>query len=166
MTLKESFRYPHPTNEVVSRLVAAQVALLAGGILAFDRPGLLPLLLYGFTARVLAGPRWSPMAQLAQRVLLPAVGSPRRPTAGPPKRFAQGIGLVVTGGALLSWLVLGHDEAGRGLLGILLVFSALEAALGLCAGCLVFRWLMRRGWIAEETCERCHDLTFTARDTA
>lgn len=166
MSLKESFRYPHPTNEVVSRLVAAQVTLLAGGILAFDLAGLLPLLVYGFAARVLAGPRWSPMALLADRVLLPALGTPRRPTAGPPKRFAQGIGLVVSGAALVSWLVLGHAEAGRGLLGILVLFAMLEAVLGLCAGCLLFRWLMRWGWIPEETCERCHDLTFPARDTA
>ena len=166
MSLKETFRYPHPTNEVVSRLVAAQVALLAGSILAFDLPWLLPLLVYGFAARVLAGPRWSPMAQLAQRILLPALGHPRRPAAGPPKRFAQGIGLAVSGGALVSWLVLGQAGVGRGLLGILALFATLEAALGFCAGCVVFGQLMRRGWIPQETCERCQNLSFPAGDAA
>jgi hypothetical protein len=159
MSLKEAFRYPHPTNEVVSRLVAAQVALLAGSILAFDRPWPLPLLVYGFAARVLAGPRWSPMARLAQRVLWPALGRPRRLAAGPPKRFAQGIGLVVSGGAMAAWLILGQAGVGWGLLGVLVLFATLEAALGFCAGCVVFGQLMRWGWIPQETCERCNNLT-------
>jgi len=164
MSLKEAFRYPHPTNEVVSRLVAAMVALLTGSILALDLSWLLPVLVYGFAARVLAGPRWSPMAQLAQQVLLPALGSPRRPAAGPPKRFAQGIGLAVSGAALVAWLLLGQAGIGRGLLGILVLFATLEAVLGFCAGCLVFRQLVRWGWIPQETCERCSNLTFPARD--
>ena len=166
MSLKEAFRYPHPTNEVVSRLVAAMVALLAGSILAFDLPRLLPLLVFGFLARVLAGPTWSPMAWLAHRVLLPALGNPRRPTAGPPKRFAQGIGLLVSGAALTSWLVLGQAGIAQGLLGVLVLFAVLEAVLGFCAGCLVFRQLMRWGWIPQETCERCNHLTLPARNTA
>jgi hypothetical protein len=163
---QEVFRYPHPTNEVTARLVAGMVALLGGGILAFDLPGLLPLLVYGFAARVAAGPTLSPMAQLASRVLLPALSNPHRPTAGPPKRFAQGIGLVVSGSAMVCWLALGQVAVGRGLLGVLVVFATLEAALGFCAGCVVFRQLMRWGWIPEETCERCNNLTFPARHPA
>jgi len=163
---KEVFRYPHPTNEVTARLVAGMVALLGGGILVFDLPGLLPLLVFGFAARVVAGPTFSPMAQLARRVLLPALGNPHRPTAGPPKRFAQGIGLVVSGSAMISWLALGQVAVGRGLLGVLVLFATLEAALGFCAGCVVFRRLMRWGWIPQETCERCNNLTFPARNPA
>jgi hypothetical protein len=163
---KEVFRYPHPTNEAAARLVAAMVALLGGSILAFELPTLLPLLVYGFAARVIAGPTFSPMAQLANRVLVPALGNPRRPTAGPPKRFAQGIGLVVSGAALVSWLVLGQVAAGRGLLGVLVLFATLEAALGFCAGCAVFRRLMRWGWVPQETCERCNDLTLPAGNAA
>jgi hypothetical protein len=163
---KELFRYPHPTNEVAGRLVAGMVALLGGSILVFDLPVLLPLLVYGFAARVLAGPTYSPMAQLASRVLLPTLGNPRRPTAGPPKRFAQVIGLAVSGSALVAWVALGHDTLGRGLLGILVVFATLEAGLGFCAGCAVFRQLMRWGWIPAETCERCNNLALPARNAA
>ena len=166
MSVKEIFLYPHPTNEVAARLVAGMVALLGGSILVFDLPWLLPLLFYGFAARVVAGPTLSPMAQLATRVLLPALGNPRRPTGGPPKRFAQGIGLVVSGGALTAWLALGQAGVGRGLLGVLVLFATLEATLGFCAGCVVFRQLMRRGWIPQETCERCNNLTRPARNAA
>jgi hypothetical protein len=117
------------------------VALPGEGILVFDVPELLPLLVYGFAARVVAGPALSPMAQLAGRVLLPALGNPRRPTAGPPKRFAQGIGLGVSGAALICWLVRGQASLARGLLGVLVLFATLEAALDFCAGCAVFRRL-------------------------
>ena len=140
------------------------VALLGGTILALDLPWLLPALVYGFAARVLAGPRLSPMAQLADRVLVPALKTRRRPTAGPPKRFAQAIGLLVSGGALVGWLGLGQEAVGRGLLAILVLFAALEAGLGFCAGCVVFRQLMRWGWIPREACDRCQDLTLPARD--
>lgn len=166
MSPNETFHFPHPVNEVTARLVAGMVALLAGAILAFDLPWLLPALVYGFAARVLSGPRLSPMAQLASRVLLPALGNPRRPTAGPPKRFAQGIGLAVSGGALVTWLGLGQANVGRALLGILVASATLESALGLCAGCVVSRQLMRWGWIPRETCERCQDLTLPARNLA
>lgn len=166
MSIRAAFGYPHPSNEVAARLVAGMVALLGGAILALDRPGLLPLLVYGFAARVLAGATLSPMAQLAHRVLLPALGNPRRPTAGPPKRFAQGIGLAVSGAALVSWLALGQADLGRALLGLLVLFAILEAGFGFCAGCVVFRQLMRRGWIAQETCERCSNLSLPARHTA
>jgi hypothetical protein len=160
---KELFRYPHPTNEVAGRLVAGMVALLGGSILVFDLPALLALLVYGFAARVLAGHRYSPMAQLATRVLLPVLGNPRRPTAGPPKRFAQGIGLAISGAALVCWVGLGQTALGQGLTGILVLFATLEAAVGFCAGCVVFRQLMRWGWIPEQTCERCNNLTLPTR---
>lgn len=166
MRARETLRYPHPTNEVASRLVAGMVALLGAAILAFDQPGLLPVLVYGFAARVLAGPRFSPMAQLATRVLVPALGNPRRPTAGPPKRFAQGLGLVVSGGALISWLAVGQAAVTRALLGLLVAFALLEAAVGFCAGCVVFRQLMRWGWVPGETCERCRNLTLSTQNPA
>jgi hypothetical protein len=166
MNVRQTLHYPHPTNEVAARLVAGMVALLGVAILALDEPRLLPALVYGFAARVVAGPRFSPMGLLAVRVLVPVLGNPHRPTAGPPKRFAQGIGLAVSGAALVSWLLLGHAESGRALLVVLVAFALLEAVVGFCAGCVVFRYLMRWGWIPEETCERCQNLTLPTHDPA
>ena len=48
-------------------------------------------LAYGFIARVLSGPRLSPLARLATAVVAPRLGAPK-PVPGPPKRFAQAIG--------------------------------------------------------------------------
>ncbi|MGH9271283.1 MAG: DUF4395 family protein, partial [Ilumatobacteraceae bacterium] len=60
-----------------------------------------PPLALGFLARVLAGPTLSPLGQLATRVVAPRLGRPRL-VPGPPKRFAQSIGLALTTAAVAS----------------------------------------------------------------
>jgi hypothetical protein len=62
--------------------------------------------------------------------------------------------------------VLGQPDLGRALLRVLVGFTTLEATLGFCAGCVVFRQLMRWGWAPEETCERCNNLSFSAGNAA
>jgi hypothetical protein len=83
-------------NDVATRVTASCIALIAIAALVFRQPWLIALLAYGFVARVLAGPRLSPLALLVTRVIVPKLGLPTRPVAGPPKRFAQSIGAVVT----------------------------------------------------------------------
>ena len=56
-------------------------------------------------------------------------------------------------------LGLGLQTAAGIMLGVLVVFATLEAALGFCAGCWAFGHLMRLGVIPEETCEACADIT-------
>ena len=80
-------------------------------------------------------------------------------TPGPPKRFAQGIGLAFSTTAAVLALGLGLHTAAGIVLGVLVVFATLEAALGFCAGCWAFGHLMRLGVIPEETCEACADIT-------
>ena len=70
--------------------------------LMFREWWLLVPLVYGFAARVLTGPTLSPLGQLATRVITPRVRVEHRFVPGPPKRFAQGIGLAFTGGAALG----------------------------------------------------------------
>jgi hypothetical protein len=67
---------------------------------------LVALIAAGFVARVLTGPRLSPLRQLTTKVIAPRLGKPRL-VPGPPKRFAQGMGAVITVGALL-FLASGH----------------------------------------------------------
>ena len=61
---------------------------MAVATIALDQPLITLLLAYGFIARVLAGPRLSPLAILVTKVIVPKVGLPYRPVEGPPKRFA------------------------------------------------------------------------------
>ena len=158
---REIFSFPHPANEYAARLVAGMVASLSLVIVIFDLPWLLFALLYGFAARVLTGPTLSPMGLLATRVLVPLAGSPDKPVAGPPKRFAQAVGLGFATTALLLYYAAGSVTAAYVVLAVLIFFALLEAVVGFCTGCFVFGYLMRWGLIPRETCEKCENLDFS-----
>ena len=152
------FSFPNPVNEVAARVVAGGVLTLALITLVADLPGLLVPLTLGFWARVLTGPTLSPLGQLATRVIAPRLSPQGRPVPGPPKRFAQGIGVVVTTAATVCWLA-GVWWAAEVLLGLLVVFAFAESVLGFCAGCQIFAILMRRGVIPDSVCQECGDIS-------
>ena len=153
--LGQVFSFPHPVNEVAARMVAGMVATMTVVIIVFDARWLMFLLAYGFLARVLTGPTLSPIGLLATRVLVPLSKIPVKPVAGPPKRFAQTIGLLFSTTALVLTFGFAMPSAAQVVLGVLLTFALLEAVAGFCAGCFVFGYLMRWGFVPEETCERC-----------
>ncbi|MBM3957116.1 MAG: DUF4395 domain-containing protein, partial [Gemmatimonadetes bacterium] len=161
--LNRFFSFPHPVNEVSSRFVAAGVVVMAALAIGLGLSWLTAVLAAGFLARVLAGPRLSPLALFVTRVLVPALGSPERLIAGPPKRFAQAIGFVFATAAAVLWLGFGLSVAAYGVLGALIVAAFLEAAFALCLGCRVFNLLMRTGLIPESVCEDCRDWEARAR---
>ena len=107
---RQVFSFPNPVNEISARIVAGGVVLLAAATIVFDQPWLMIPLAYGFLARVLTGPTLSPLGQLSVRVLTPLLDATPRPVPGPPKRFAQGIGLVFSTTAAI--LALGFGEGG------------------------------------------------------
>jgi hypothetical protein len=152
------FSFPDPVNEVSARLVATGVVLMTVAIVAFDLQWLTLVLAYGFVARVLTGPTLSPLGQLVTRVVTPRLPFEPRYVPGPPKRFAQGVGVAFSVTAAVLALVFDAWGAAQVVLGLLAVAAFLEAALGLCLGCKVFALLMRTGLIPAEVCERCADL--------
>ena len=77
------FSFPNPVNEKAARVVAGGVVLMSLAVLVFDAHWILIPLVFGFAARVMAGPRFSPLGQLATRVVAPRLGRPRL-VAGPP----------------------------------------------------------------------------------
>lgn len=150
--------FPNPVNEVSARLVAGGVVLLAAATLAIDQPLLLVPLAYGFWARVLTGPKLSPLGQLVTRVVTPALPVEPKYVPGPPKRFAQGIGAAFTTTALVLHFAFGLAGAADVLIGVLLVFATLESVFAFCMGCTVFGWLMRAGVIPASVCAECNDI--------
>jgi hypothetical protein len=157
MSLRPAF--PQQVNEVVARTVAGGVLALAIAAIAAGAPWLAIVLAVGFLLRVGWGSRLSPLSLLASRVIVPRLGLAPRPVAGPPKRFAQLIGLVFSSAAIvLFYAVSGADAAGYVVLGALAMAATLESVLGICLGCMAFGGLMRLGVIAPEVCERCNDL--------
>ena len=112
---------------------------------------------YGFLARVASGPTLSPLGQLATRVIAPRLGAPR-PVPGPPKRFAQAIGAVVTC-TLVVFVAVGLPALAQALLVLMIVFAGLESICALCVGCKIFGVLMKVGLIPAETCEACNNIS-------
>lgn len=153
------FTYPNPVNDNVGRAVAAGVVVMSVVAIALDQPWILIPLAYGFWARVLAGPRFSPLALVASRVVVPWLGRAPKPVPGPPKRFAQGMGVVFSTTALILAFGFGLTTAAWAVLALLVVAAFLEAAFGICLGCRVFSLLMRVGVIPESVCEECADLS-------
>jgi len=152
------FSFPNPVNEVSARLVAGGVVALSLSAIVFDLPWLTAVIAYGFVARALSGPTLSPLGQLVTRVLTPRLPFAAKPVPGPPKRFAQGIGAVLSTAAAV--LALGFDltTAAYVLLGLVVVAATLESVFAFCVGCKIFAVLMRVGVIPEEICEECNNI--------
>ncbi|HEX3334021.1 MAG TPA: DUF4395 domain-containing protein [Acidimicrobiales bacterium] len=160
--LRTLFSFPNPVNEVSARLVAAGVLLMVVLTITLDLKWATAVIFYGFVARVLTGPTLSPLGQLVTRVITPRLHLAARPVAGPPKRFAQGMGVAFSGTALVLTL-LGYWTAAEVALGLLACAALLESAFAICLGCTAFALLMRAGVIPEEVCERCNDIWVTTR---
>jgi Domain of unknown function (DUF4395) len=154
--MRALFSFPNPVNEKAARVVASGVLVAVLVTLATSWYWLLIPLAYGFWARVLTGPTLSPLGWIAQNVVAPRLG-PKRPVAGPPKRFAQGIGAVMSTMALVLALAVSH-QAADGVLIVLVVAAGLESIFGYCVGCKFFGLLMRAGLVPETVCEECADI--------
>jgi Domain of unknown function (DUF4395) len=150
--------FPNPVNEKAARVVAGGVLLLGIATLASGWTWLLAVLAVGFWLRVAAGPRFSPLGQLATKAIAPRLGPPKL-VPGPPKRFAQTIGAVLTTTGAVLALGFGLDGAATVLTALLVVAAGLESLLGVCVGCLLFGALMRAGVVPETVCAECADLS-------
>ncbi|WP_078128989.1 DUF4395 domain-containing protein [Leptospira alexanderi] len=157
-------KFPDSVNEYAARSVAGLVFLLTIVTLLTQSIWLNLALLYGFTARVLYGPKFSLFAKLAIHGIVPLLKLGNKTVAGPPKRFAQGVGFLFSLTSLIL-LIQGQILAFQITLGILVFFAALESFVGFCAGCFVFGYLMQWGIIPQEICERCNRLTFTSKES-
>jgi hypothetical protein len=156
------FSFPNPVNEKAARTVAGVVLATVLVILATGWYWLLVPLTYGFWARVLTGPTLSPLGFLAQRVIAPQLGPPTY-VAGPPKRFAQGMGAALSTLALILALVAGDHGAADVVLVAFVVAAGLESIFAYCLGCKVFGLLMKTGLISEKVCAECADITLRTR---
>ncbi len=144
VTTKQLFDFPDPVNETSARLVALGVVAMAVTFLVVREGWLLVPLTYGFAARVATGPTLSPLGSVVTRFVTPAVesrlraGDPSfrsRQVPGPPKRFAQAIGLLFTVAASIAWTI-DAPVVATALVALLTVAAALEALAGVCLGCI------------------------------
>ena len=149
--------FPNPVNETAARVVAGGVVAMAAATVALDQSWILLPLTYGFAARVFTGPKLSPLGQFATKVVTPRLNVEHRFVPGPPKRLAQGVGLAMSGTALVL-AAAGNKRAAYRVLGGLIVAASLEAFFGICIACRAFPILMRIGIIPEAVCRECADI--------
>jgi hypothetical protein len=145
--------FPNPVNEKAARVVAGLVVVTTVVALLTQAGWLLWVLAAGFLLRVLSGPRFSPFGLLATKVIAPRLGPPTL-VPGPPKRFAQGLGLTFSLVAAVC-VTLGATTVGWTLVGLLVVAAVLESVFAFCLGCAIFGRLQRAGLIPESVCEDC-----------
>ncbi len=109
------------------------------------------------------GPTLSPLGQFVTRVATPAVendlrrrnpGFHSRQVPGPPKRFAQTIGLAFTASASLAWAA-GAPGISLALIGLLTLAATLEAVFAVCLGCIAYSAI----W----GCADCNDISARLR---
>jgi hypothetical protein len=163
--MRDLMSFPNPVNEKAARTVAGVVLVTIVVILATSWYWLLIPLAYGFWARVLTGPKLSPLGWIAQNVIAPRLG-PRRPVPGPPKRFAQLMGAVLSTTALVLALVIGSHTAADVVLIAFIPAAGLESIFGYCVGCKVFGLLMAAGLVPETVCAECADISLRPRGAA
>jgi hypothetical protein len=152
------FEFPNPVNETSARLVAGGVVAVSAATIALDEPWLMFPLAYGFGARALNGPRFSPLGLIATKVITPRLDIEHKMVPGPPKRLAQAVGCAMSATAILLYYRFGRKKAAYGVLGALTVAASLESFFGYCIACRIFNLLMKAGLIPEEVCEECADI--------
>ncbi|MFL5846054.1 MAG: DUF4395 domain-containing protein [Solirubrobacteraceae bacterium] len=145
-------------NEKAARVVAGVVLLVSAIALATSAYWLLIPLAYGFWARVLTGPTLSPLGRFAMNAAAPRLGEPRY-VAGPPKRFAQGMGAAMTTAGAIAAVGFGQHTAGDVLLAAMIVAAGLESIFAYCLGCKVFALGMKAGLVPDSVCLECADIT-------
>ena len=156
--MTKRFPFPNPANETSARLVAAGVVLISTAFLLTNSTLILAALTYGFAARVAAGPAFSPLALFVTRVVTPKLNFNHKLVPGPPKRFAQTIGLTFAATALILTL-LDYSYAANLVITALIIAATLESVFAICLGCIMFSFLMKLGVIPASVCESCNDIS-------
>ncbi len=130
---------PLRVNENVVRLTASGVAIVVVLYLFTGSPYLMLALLLDFSIRAFTTLKYSLLSwlatQLAQRLALPEIKIDKAP-----KIFAARIGFLFSGAILLLFFI--HPLSSLVVSVVLLGFALLEAVFNICAGCLVYSYVV------------------------
>ncbi len=132
-------------NENRARMVAFLVLILVVSCFITVHWLIAAFLLVDFALRGLNFNAYSPLAIIAG-VLIKLFKISNKLVDRAPKRFAAFVGLSFMVMILLA-LLTGFITTAKVLLGILMIFAALESLAGFCAGCYVYSYLKRFGLI-------------------
>jgi hypothetical protein len=141
-------------EESVIRGVALQVFLVALFAAFTSNPAAVIFLVIDFFIRLVKKPRFSLTVLLSRNIILRIIRFRRRRILARPKRFAAAIGFTISLAAAVL-LFTGLPTGALFLMGILALFSFLEAFFAFCAGCYLFRLLIRLGLAEDDLCTDC-----------
>ncbi|CAM9250730.1 unnamed protein product, partial [Ectocarpus fasciculatus] len=162
LTMETFFSFPNPINNAESRLHGCLTTLYVpiALILAWQGvPWLWVWITFGYTARLLCGPRLDPQAFFVLFVLRPFVVDKlglieNDFTAGPPKRFAQAIGLMFAASCMVLAFCK-QNVAMACLAAGLFGASFLAGFVDFCIACAIFGMAVRAKIVPDDVCEAC-----------
>jgi len=125
------------------------ISLVAPWARALDPGFLLTLAIALLFLWSVVSPRTAPWGVLYRRAIQPRLKPPAELEDPRPPRFAQGVGLVVTGVGLLLHLV-GVPWALPIAVGMAFIAAFLNAVFGLCLGCQLYLLLQRAGIVGRQ----------------
>ena len=124
------------------RFGAAITVVVLAVVLITGSAWLLGAQMLVFAVGALAGLRYAPYGLLYRRLIRPRLGPPQHTEAEAPPRFAQAVGLIVAGVAVIC-LAAGATTAGLVFTGLALAAAFLNAAFDLCLGCHMYLFIQR-----------------------
>ena len=127
------------------RVSAGITAVVLALVLVTPEPvnvALLAIQVAVFAVSALVSLQLSPYSVLFAKVVRPRIGPPAELEDSRPPRFAQVVGLVFTGAALVA-LLAGATTVGYVATVFALVAALLNASVGLCLGCELYLALRR-----------------------
>ena len=124
------------------RFAAAVTALVLAAVVLTGNAWLLAGQAAVFAVGALAGVQSAPYGVLYRRLVRPRLGPPSELEDPRPPRFAQTVGLVVTGSGLVLTLF-GVPAAVVVSAALALVAALLNAVFGLCLGCELYLRILR-----------------------
>jgi hypothetical protein len=158
------WEFPSPINEAESRCNNIMAALIVSCAVLVDYssgwnfPWLYFFVIWDYFAKVISGPRLSPLSWIALFVAKPTFGRwfKNKFVAAPPKRFAVAIGLSFSVIATSLRFIFPATPLIMFVTWAALVLAASIAGIvNFCVGCFIFQMLMYLGIIPKETCEEC-----------
>jgi len=128
-------------NENKARLIASQVFLITLFIALFSSWMVSALLAIDFLLRAFNLNRYSILAKSAD-LLITLFGIGSKPVDQAPKRFAARIGLTLSVGITVLYII-NYPIIATSLSGVLIFFSFLESVFAFCAGCHLYTLIQR-----------------------
>ncbi len=124
------------------RFGAAITTVVLAAVLVTGSVWLLAAQVAVFAVGALAGLRYAPYGLVYRRLIRPRLGPPAHTEAEAPPRFAQAVGLVIAGVAVIC-LAAGATAVGLVFTAHALAAAFLNAAFDLCLGCQVYLFIQR-----------------------